>query len=221
MQKDFHLPIQKCLSGKEVKELSDIELLAVIIGNGSKESPVIELAAHIYNSFKGLAGIYRSGIRELSSIQGIGKTKAIRLHSSLEAGRRIISSENLNPSCESPLKVWQFLLPEIACLKQEEFRVIVLNNKNHVLRITRTSVGTLSEAIVHPREIFRDAIRESGSSVILVHNHPSGVLIPSREDIEITKRINEAGKIIGIRLLDHLIVSELSYLSMKEDGYIS
>jgi DNA repair protein RadC len=143
------------------------------------------------------------------------------LHSSLEAGRRIISSENMNPSCDSPLKVWQFLLPEIACLKQEEFRVIVLNNKNHVIRITRTSIGTLTEAIVHPREIFLDAIRESGSSVILVHNHPSGVLTPSREDIEITKRINEAGKIIGIRLLDHLIVSELSYLSMKEDGYLS
>jgi len=218
MQKDNHLPIQKCLSGKEVKELSDIELLAVIIGNGSKESPVLELAAHLYNMFRGLAGIYRAGIRELSSVQGIGKTKAVRLHSSLEAGRRIISSEN--PSCDSPLKVWQFLLPEIACLKQEEFRVIVLNNKNHVIRIARTSVGTLTETIVHPREIFRDAIRESGSSVILVHNHPSGVLTPSREDIEITRRINEAGKIIGIRLLDHLIVSEMSYLSMKEDGYI-
>jgi DNA repair protein RadC len=217
-----HLPVQKCMSGKHVKELSDIELLAVILGTGLRDSSVIEIAARLYNDFRGLSGIYSAGIRELSSVSGIGTIKAIRILSSLEAGRRILSSSNSElQNCDSPLNVWKCLLPEIACLKQEEFRVIVLDNKNRVIRITRISIGTVSETIVHPREIFRDAVKESGVSIILAHNHPSGVLTPSREDIEVTRRIIDAGKIMGIHLLDHLIVSDRGYLSMKEEGYIN
>jgi DNA repair protein RadC len=216
-----HLPIQKCISGRHVKELSDIELLAVILGTGLRDSSVIEIAARLYNDFRGLSGIYSAGIRELSSVSGIGTVKAIRILSSLEAGRRILASSDLEmQNCDSPLNVWKCLLPEIACLKQEEFRVIVLDNKNRIIRITRISIGTVSETIVHPREIFRDAVKESGVSIILAHNHPSGVLTPSREDIEVTRRIIDAGKIMGIHLLDHLIVSDRGYLSMKEEGYM-
>jgi DNA repair protein RadC len=108
----------------------------------------------------------------------------------------------------------------MAFLRNEEFRVLILNNKNHVLKCSITSVGTVSEAIIHPREIFRDAIREAGASIIVAHNHPSGVVLPSKEDIASTRRIKEAGFIIGIELLDHVIISASSYFSLKEAGYI-
>jgi DNA repair protein RadC len=218
---NIHLPVQKCLSGKPVKELSDIELLAVIIGSGSRKSPVIELAAKLYHEFKGLHGMYLSGIRELAAVSGVGEYKAVRILSSLEAGRRILARETDCTICDSPVKVWKHLLPDISCLKQEEFRVIVLDNRNRIIRVTKTSMGTISETVVHPREIFRDAVRESGVSILIAHNHPSGVLSPSREDIDVTRRLAEAGKILGIPVLDHLIVSDRGYLSMKEEGYLN
>lgn len=215
-----HLPVQKCLSGKPVKELSDIELLAVIIGTGSKESPVIELAAKLYHQFQGLHGMYLSGIRELASVPGVGSFKAVRIHSALEAGRRILARETDCTVCDTPYKVWNYLLPEMSCLKHEEFRVIVLDNRNKIIRTTKVSMGTVSETVIHPREIFRDAVRESGVSILVAHNHPSGVLSPSKEDIDVTKRLCEAGKILGIPVLDHLVISDRGYLSMKEEGYV-
>jgi DNA repair protein RadC len=220
MTENRMLPVQKCLAGFEIRELSDIELVAAILGSGTRDLHVFELAARLFSRFDGLSGIYDAGIRELSKIDGIGNVKSIRLLSSLEAGRRIVREINRTNLCDSPLSVWKLILSEFSCSRREEFRVLVLDNKNRLIRNARTSVGTVSEAIVHPREVFRDAIRESGSAVILVHNHPSGVLTPSREDIDVTKRIMEAGKIIGITLLDHLIVSETGYLSMKEDGFL-
>lgn len=132
----------------------------------------------------------------------------------------MLASQGPLTKVDSPAMVWRHLLPEFAGLKREEFRVLVLNNKNHVIRKCVVSVGTISEAIVHPREVFREAIREAGSSIIIAHNHPSGVLTPSNEDIQTTKRIRESGEIIGIELLDHLIIGELSYLSMREAGYL-
>ncbi len=217
---DSHLPIQRCLAGCDIRALSDIELIAVIIGSGSKALPVLELAARLFSSFGGLCGIYDSGVRELSSVKGVSSIKAIRLLSSLEAGKRIIHAHDRTELCDSPLSAWKVVIPEYSGIKHEEFRVLILDSKNRVIRNTCTSMGTVSEAIVHPREIFRDAIREAGSSVILVHNHPSGVLTPSKEDIDVTTRIREAGRIIGIQLLDHIIVSTAGYLSMKEEGFI-
>ena len=217
---DTHLPVQRCLAGAEISELSDIELIAVIIGSGSRTVPVLELAARLFDMFGGLSGLYDAGLRELASIKGVGPFKAVRILSSLEAGKRIIHSGNRSETCDSPLSAWKTVIPGYSGIKREEFRVLVLDSKNRLIRNARTSIGTVSEAIVHPREIFRDAIREAGSSVILVHNHPSGVLTPSKEDIDVTTRIREAGRIIGIQLLDHLIVSSSGYLSMKEEGYI-
>jgi len=116
--------------------------------------------------------------------------------------------------------VWKLLLPQMACLDREEFRVLVLNNKNRLLKNAMISAGTISEAIVHPREVFRDAIRESGAAVIVAHNHPTGELTPSREDIQTTQRLAEAGRIVGIPVLDHVIITNVSYFSFKEGGYI-
>jgi DNA repair protein RadC len=215
-----HLPIQKCTAGGDIPSLSDIELLAVVIGTGMKGSGALDLAARLYSQFGGIAGIKDAGRRELASVRGIGMTKSIRILSAIELGRRIIGEKGTDTVIDSPSKVWNLFLPDIAGLKQEIFRALVLNNKNVLIKKSVISVGTISETIVHPREIFRDAIRESGSSLIIAHNHPSGVLTPSREDIEVTGRLVDAGKIIGIRLIDHVIMSDRSYLSMREERFI-
>lgn len=215
-----HLPIQKCIAGIEVKSLSDIELLAITIGTATKGKNVINLAAQVYNYFQGLTGIYTCGIRELTKINGIGLKKAIKILAALEMGKRIISKESPNILLDSPGKIWRFFLSEIIGLKQEVFNILILNNKNLLLKKSIISIGTISQTIVHPREIFINAIRETGSAIIMVHNHPSGSLIPSDADINITKRISQAGEIIGIQLLDHIIVSERSYFSFRDEGYL-
>lgn len=217
---EVHLPLQKCLNGCGIKSLSDIELIAVILGTGSKTVNVLNLAAQLYNQYKGLHGIRSSGLRELSSEKGIGMTKAVRLQSALEIGRRITNGRNIGDVVDTPYKVWKYLLPHSACLPQEEFMVLNLNSKNQIIKFSAVSRGTISQTIIHPREIFRDAIKESASSIIVAHNHPSGFLKPSEEDLKTTKRLVTAGEIVGIPLLDHLIVSEESFLSLKEEGYL-
>lgn len=214
------MPLQKCMAGEEIRNLSDQELLAVIIGTGIRGCDVIDLTSHLIREFGGLRGIAAAGIKEIAGKNGIGVKKAIRLHAAIEMGKRVISEPVDLNHIDSPILVWQFLLPEMAGLQKEEFRVIILNNKNRVIKKSLISIGTISEAIVHPREVFREAIREGGSSIIIAHNHPSGVISPSREDIATTKRIAESGSIIGIPLLDHVIITDTSFLSMKEEGYL-
>ena len=214
------MPIQKCIAGEDIKNLSDQELLAVIVGTGIKGCDVIDLTSHLIREFGGLRGISTAGIREIAGTNGMGIKKAIRIHAALEIGKRVVSEPVNTNHIDSPFSVWQFLLPEMAGLQKEEFRVMILNNKNRLIKKSLISIGTISEAIVHPREVFRDAIREGGSSIIIAHNHPSGIITPSREDIATTKRIAESGSIIGIPLLDHVIITDLSFLSMKDEGYI-
>lgn len=214
------LPIQKCFTGHEVKNLSDIELIAVIIGSGSKKASVLELASKVYSKFDGINGIKNAGISEISECYGIGKHKAVKLKAAIEIGKRCLSNFQSSKIIDNPLKVWKLLLPDIIGQEQEVFRVLLLNTKNSLIRNIIVSMGTISEAIIHPREIYREAVKESAASIIIIHNHPSGVLQPSPEDIKTTKRVIDAGKIIGIPLLDHIIVSEISYLSMQEHGYI-
>jgi len=220
MHADYKLPVQKCIDGECVRDLSDTELLAVIVGTGTKESDVLEVAARIIKNTGGLPGLSRSGLREIAAEKGIGLKKAVKIQAAFEIGRRVITDITDLKHISSPAAVWYLLLPEIACLQKEEFRVLVVNNKNMLLKKTIVSVGTITEAIVHPREVFRDAIRESGSGIIVTHNHPSGNANPSRQDIETTKRLVDAGKIVGIPLLDHIIMTNSSYYSMKENGYM-
>lgn len=214
------LPVQKCVAGGNVRELSDHELLAVVLGTGDRNRDVIDMSGDLMKLFGGLPGLYGAGIREISCQPGMGMVKAVRLQASFELGRRMLAAEGPLKKVDSPAKVWKHLLPDFVGIWREEFRVLVLDNKNQVIKKSVVSVGTISEAIVHPREVFREAIRESGSSIIIAHNHPSGVLTPSNEDIQTTKRIRESGEIIGIELLDHLIIGETSYLSMREAGYM-
>lgn len=155
----------------------------------------------------------------------ISKFKA-QLIAELKAGNYELVAESLlaelSPKgdlIDAPSKVWNFLR-KFTVKRQEHFICLSLNNKNVVLSTTLVSVGTVSETIVHPREIFRKAIEDGASSIIISHNHPSGVLTPSREDIEVTKRLVECGKILGIRLVDHVIISKQSFFSMREERFI-
>ncbi|HOD13237.1 MAG TPA: DNA repair protein RadC [Spirochaetota bacterium] len=217
---NYLFPVQKCLAGDDIRELSDQELLAVIVGTGIKDHDVIDLSQDMLKRFGGLRGLAGAGIREIAGTRGIGPAKAVRIHSAFEIGRRVITRAADTSHMDSPGAVWDLLLPRMAGLRQEEFRVLILNNKNSLLKNTTISVGTVSEAIVHPREVFRDAIRESGAAVIIAHNHPTGELSPSREDIATTRRLVEAGKIVGIPVLDHVIITNASYFSFKEGGYL-
>lgn len=220
IKENMHLPMQKCRNGYDVKSLSDIELIAVIIGTGTRNQPVLETASMLYQEFRGINGILKAGLQEISSKKGIGFSKALKLQASLEMGKRILRDIAEIKIVDAPSKVWKLLLPEITGLQQEEFRVILLNNKNHLIKQTVASVGTLNETIIHPREIFRDAVKESAASIIVSHNHPSGDTKPSPEDIRTTERLKKTGEIIGIPVLDHVIVTSTAYFSMSEHGYL-
>jgi len=220
MHAGFNLPVQKCIDGASVRDLSDTELLAVIVGTGIKDIDVLELSAKMIKNMGGLSAVSKAGLRELASEKGLGLKKAVKIQAAFEIGRRVITDITDLKHISSPDAVWNLILPEIACLQKEEFRVLVVNNKNMLLKKIIVSVGTITEAIVHPREVFRDAIKEAGSGIIVTHNHPSGNAQPSKQDIETTKRLVEAGKIVGIPLLDHIILTNSSYYSMKENGYM-
>lgn len=215
-----HFPIQKCIQGDDVRTLSDHELLAVILGTGSKSRNVFELSAAVLMECGGFSGLVKSGLREIAKYRGIGLKKAIRIHAAIEIGKRAISDPVHRISIDQPQSVWKLLLPAIACQQNEVFWVLVLNNKNCILKKAAISMGTVTEALVHPREVFYHAIREGGSSIIVAHNHPSGITEPSKEDISTTQRIVKAGKLLGIPLLDHVILSNTSFYSLKEGGYI-
>jgi DNA repair protein RadC len=219
-QNNRFLPVQRCLAGDDVRSLADHELLAIIVGSGTRRHEVIGLSLDMLKKTGGLSGLAASGIREMARNHGIGLTKAVRIRAAFEIGRRVITKPEEARHLNTPEAVWKLLLPLMACLEREEFRVLVLNSKNGIIKNAVVSVGTISEAIVHPREVFRDAIRDGGAGIIIAHNHPTGEDTPSSEDIKTTKRIAEAGKIIGIPLLDHLIIINTGYFSFKEKGYI-
>lgn len=220
IHENYRLPVQKCIDGESVRDLSDIELLAVILGTGTKEKDVLELSASLIKKNGGLTAVSRCGLREIALEKGIGLKKSVKILAAFELGRRAITGAPYMNQLSTPLAVWELLLPETAGLQKEEFRVLVINNKNMLIKKSIVSIGTITEAIVHPREVFRDAIREGGSGIIVTHNHPSGNPAPSKQDIETTRRLIEAGKIVGIPLVDHIILTDATFYSMKENGYI-
>lgn len=214
------MPIQRSRNGEDIRTFSDTELLAVVLSTGSRSIGVMQCAQSLLGAFDGIKGIFNAGLRELASHSGVGMAKAVRVQCALELGRRIISSGKELTHIGNPEAVWLAVLPEIVGLQQEEFRVLVVNNRNRLLKRLVVSKGTVSQAIVHPREIFKEAIKEGGSGIIMIHNHPSGILFPSEEDLSVTERIRQAGEIIGIPLLDHVIVSDTAYFSLMTEGCI-
>ena len=196
--------------------LSDGELLGLLFGIGSREKTAVELAGEIISEAGGLHGLYNVSVHELMRANGIGEAKACIILAAVELGRRIGRVRNPGrPVISSPADVERLVRGRIANLDRENFVVVLLNTKNEVIETPTVSIGTLGASLVHPREVFKPAIRASAASVILAHNHPSGKVEPSREDREVTRRLGEAAGILGIEMLDHVIVGD-GYFSMKE-----
>ena len=199
--------------------LSNAELLAILLRTGTKEESAISLAHRILVQEQGLRYLADSNVEQLSSINGIGKAKAAQIKAAIELGKRLAAFE---PGADKPLKCPQdvagLLMEEMRYLKKEHMKLVLLNVKCNLISVEEISVGSLNASIVHPREVFNPAIRKSSASIIMVHNHPSGDPSPSSEDISITARIAEAGKLIGIELVDHIIIEDGKYISMKEKG---
>ena len=200
--------------------LSDGELLALLLGIGSREKTAVELAGEVISEAGGLHGLYDVNAHELMEVNGIGEAKACIILAAVELGRRIGQVRNPGrPMISSPADVDRLLRGRIANLDRENFVVVLLNTKNEVIGTPLISVGTLSASLVHPREVFKPAIRASAASVVLAHNHPSGKVELSSEDREVTRRLVESAKILGIEVLDHVIVGD-GYYSMKEHGML-
>lgn len=201
--------------------LSDRELLAIILASGNRERNVLELAEEILNRYGGLYGLVGLSMQELMENRGIGQAKATTVLAVLEIGRRISGHHmDYRPLIGSSKEAAQLLMEKMRYLDREHFKALLLNTKNAVLGIEDISIGTLNSSMVHPREVFKNAIKKNAYSVLLGHNHPSGDCTPSEEDIEITKRLVEAGKIIGIQVLDHIIIGDKIYYSFKENGLL-
>ncbi|GLH64785.1 MULTISPECIES: DNA repair protein RadC [Bacillaceae] len=206
-------------SGPE--SLADHELLAILLRTGTKEESVLQLAHRLLKHFEGLRLLKDATIEEITSIKGIGTTKAVQILAAIELGRRISRlSYNERYVIRSPEDGAKYVMEDMRFLSQEHFVAIYLNTKNQVIHRKTIFIGSLNASIVHPREVFKEAIKRSAASIICVHNHPSGDPTPSREDIDVTKRLAECGRIIGIELLDHLIIGDQKFVSLKEKGYV-
>lgn len=200
--------------------LSSAELLGILFGIGTREKTSVELASEVISESGDLFGLHNTSVHDLVRLHGIGEAKACIILAAVEFGKRMGRIRNPGrPMISSPQDVDGLLRGRIANSDRENFVVVLLNTKNEVLEMPTISVGTLSSSLVHPREVFKPAIRASAASIILAHNHPSGKVQPSREDREVTRRLVNAAEIIGIEVLDHVIVGE-GYLSMKECGML-
>ena len=203
------------------QNLSNQELIAIILRKGTKAESVIQLAQRLIKEFEGLRMLKDATLEELTKIKGIGKAKAIQLLAAVELGRRINSLTNEERyAIRSPEDGANYVMDEMRFLNQEHFVCLYLNTKNQVIHKQTIFIGSLNASIVHPREVFREAFRRSAASIICLHNHPSGDPTPSREDIEVTRRLKECGRMIGIEILDHIIIGDKKYVSLKEKGYL-
>ena len=213
-------PIEKMFSnGRE--SLSNSELLAVILGSGHKDMSAIELAENIIALKDGVKGLSELSPEELTRIPGIGPRKAASVICALELGRRVSTApRERRLRIRSSGHLAEFFMEDMRYLKKEFFKVLMLNVKLEVIGIETISVGELAGAPVHPRESFEPAIRKGAAAVCFVHNHPSGDPEPSKEDLDITRRLMECGDILGIKVLDHIIIGDGVYISLKEEGYI-
>ena len=200
--------------------LSNAELLGILFGIGSRGKTAVELASEVISESGDLFGLHNASVHDLVKLHGIGEAKACIILAAVEFGKRLGRVRNPGrPVISSPEDVDGLLRGRIANLDRENFVTVLLNTKNEVIEFPTISVGTLSSSLVHPREVFKPAIRASAAGIILAHNHPSGKVGPSREDREVTRRLTDAAEIIGIDVLDHVILGD-GYFSMKEHGML-
>ncbi len=199
--------------------LSTAELLAIILRTGVDGENVVRLAERLLAQFDGLPGLARASFDELCQVKGLGPAKVAQLQAALELGRRLqVATPDARPVVQSPADVAHLVGSEMAFLPQEEFWVLHLDTRNRVQRIQRLYRGSLNQATVRVAEVFRDAVRANAAAIIAVHNHPSGDPSPSPQDVALTRSLVEAGRLLDIPLLDHLIIGHGRWISMKERG---
>jgi len=202
--------------------LSATEVLALILGRGIKGESVIMTSQKLLSRFGDLKGVANASVEELTQTRGIGTAKAAQIKAALELSKRLEADVNEKPKqmLKSPEDVAAVMRSKLKGKKKEHFWVICLDTRNRLINHKLVSIGSLDTSIVHPREVFKEAVSSSAASVIFVHNHPSGDPEPSKEDVELTKRLAKAGEIIGIDVLDHIIVCDRSYLSLKANNLL-
>lgn len=200
--------------------LSDVELLAILINTGRKGFSSLDIANELLKSVESLKQLKALSINDLNKVKGIGLYKALILKAAFELGERMHSgSLEEKIQITSPQDVANFMMGKMEHLTQEKFIVLFLNSKNVIIKQKTIFIGTLNSSVIHPREIFSEAIKCASNAIVVLHNHPSGDTTPSKEDIRATNRLRECGEILGIDLLDHIIIGDHTYMSMVEDGY--
>lgn len=200
-------------------QLANTELLAIILRTGSTRRTVAELAGDLLASFGDLQGLARASLSELAHCHGVGPAKAVQLKAAFELGGRLLSESPAQlPLIKDPAAAAKLLQAGFHSLDREHFRVMHLNIKNQVLKVETIAIGMLNAAPIHPREVFKEAVRMSSAGLIVAHNHPSGDPSPSRDDLLLTRRLSEAGAVLGITIIDHIIFGNQSYVSLKERG---
>jgi DNA repair protein RadC len=199
--------------------LGDNELLALVLGSGSRRMGALELANRLITSAEGLHGLARGSLDGLRQVPGVGPAKAAQVLAAVELGRRtLVPCAPERPRLSTPRQLAALLLPQYGTCAVEQFGIVMLDTKHRLIRVRVVSVGSLDAAIVHPREVFREAASGSAAAVVLFHNHPSGDPTPSPDDLALTARMIRAGDIMGIEVVDHVILADQHYVSLLESG---
>ena len=231
MDKDFSFTVRDLPKPERPRErlqklgpeaLSAQELLALIIGRGIPKKSVMMIAQELISRFGNVKAIGQATLEELSQIRGIGLAKAAQIKACFELGKREdLDPEGLVPfDVKNPETVVKAIRTSVKDKAKEHFKLILLNTRNRIIGLSTISIGTLTTSLVHPREVFKDAIVHSAASVVLAHNHPSGDPEPSEDDLKITKKLVESGKILGIEVIDHIIIGKNHFYSFREKGLI-
>ena len=226
-QGEYHTLIKEMPEGERPRErlqlygartLSTAELLAIALRTGSRRQNAVGLAQALMSRF-GLAGLTRASVKELCQISGVGPAKATQVLAAIELGRRLmLASDNGRPQITSPEDAVALLAPLMSDAPQEQLRVMILDTKHHVQRTVMVYQGNVNTAMIRVAEVFREAIKDNATAIILAHNHPSGDPSPSSDDVRVTQELVRAGELLDIKVLDHLIVAGQSHVSLKEKG---
>ena len=199
--------------------LGDNELLALVLGSGSRDVDALALANLVLERSGGLHGLPRSGVGDLRSVPGIGRARAAQVLAAVELGRRtLMRGLAERPRLNTPEQLAKYLVPQFGSAPVERFGVVLLDTKYRLIRLKIIAIGSLDSTVVHPREVFREATSASAAALVLFHNHPSGDPTPSKDDIDLTSRLVAAGDIMGIEVVDHLILADQRYVSMFQWG---
>ncbi len=203
-----------------VEALSAQEILALILGRGIAGESVMMTVQRLLSQFGNLKGIASASVEELSQVKGIGLAKASQIKAAFELANRLegYSEAGKKPLVKTPEEVVSLVRGRLKGKKKEHFLALLLDTRNQLIKVSEISVGSLDTSIVHPREVFKEAISASAASVIFAHNHPSGDPEASEDDIKLTERLAEAGEVVGIEVLDHIIIGDKNYLSLKGKG---